>query len=557
MLVAALIADVRWALALGALYIAASASVFPLLRWVGDNKKAKYWVRVVILFIDVLTVSVFTYAWGSRASPAIFMYVPIVVGWTLLPEQGLARTALVLVIASLALVLAFEDPSLALQPPLMRGGRWLFFGMAATVLVAVYELLAHTVSQIVDHSQLVSLLLAEKQTLEREAEWTAQLEEAQRLEALGRLAGGVAHDFNNLLTALIGCAELAESRLHKNPAAAQAALRDIQSAAERGSGLTAQLLDVASRRPTQPRDVDLGRAVGKTGQLLRRLLRDHVELELDLGSEPCGVHIDPSSLERLLLNLGVNAADAMPEGGKLRIRVAASEPERVTLEVADTGVGIAPEDLPHIFEPFFTRKARGKGTGLGLASVYGIVKQSQGEIEPSSRLGGGTTFRITWPRVAVADQPAPPGERPHHGDGTVLLVDDDDAVRMVSEEHLRAAGYRVLSASSGDAALAILADHGAEIDALVTDVSMPVMSGIELVQNVRARGIQLPVLLISGYADELEQGKARAALDVAFLPKPFSGDRLATEVEALLRHERADLTTSGPVAKTRARPQSA
>jgi two-component system, cell cycle sensor histidine kinase and response regulator CckA len=539
LLVVSLVSELRWSLIAGAAYLTASGSVFPLLRMAGDDPRAKLRLRLCILVVDVVTVSAFVYGWGSRASPAMLLYVPIVVGWTLVPEQRLGRAALVLVLVSLAVVLLLENPSLALQPPLLRGGRWLFFGIAGVVLVSVHTLLAYTVRQLVVHSRLLSALRVEKQALEREAAWAARLEEAQRLEALGRLAGGVAHDFNNLLTALIGCAEVAESCLESAPDVAASALRDLQRAAERGAGLTAQLLDAASRRPAQPRNVDLNDAVANTAQLLTRLLRDDVALRVTPSDGPLGVRIDPSSLERLLLNLSVNAADAMPSGGELSISVHSEGPGlgRVVLEVIDTGKGIAPEDLAHIFEPFFTNKARGKGTGLGLASVYGIVKQSGGTIDVESKLGVGTRFRVAWPRVD-APQPAPlaAAEVPARAQGTVLLVDDDETVRRVGEAHLRSAGYRVYCAESGARALALVEHEGQRFDALITDVSMPGMSGVELVERLRQAGHALPVLLVSGYADELQSGGSLGARgDVAFLAKPFSRDRLTAEVERLLR----------------------
>jgi signal transduction histidine kinase/CheY-like chemotaxis protein len=555
-LVATLTSDLRWALSLSILYWCAAASVIPLLRLAGTAER-KGWVRVAILLVDVLTVSVFTYAWGTRASPAVFMFVPIVVGWTLVPQRGVGRLALVLVLAALGFLLFVEHHE---QRPFVResayhvpGGRLLFFGMVASALVAVHKLLAFTLARLFQHGQEVRRLVAERELRQREAEWAAQLEEAARLEALGRLAGGVAHDFNNLLTALIGCAGLAESKLTSDPEAARRALNDIQEAAERGAGLTAQLLDFASRRPARPVDVDLARAVRGTGQLLARLLRDNIKLELSLSDEPCGVRLDPSSLERLLLNLAVNAADAMPEGGTLRLSVypteGAAAPEAI-LEVRDTGVGIPPDDLPRIFEPFFTRKAGGKGTGLGLASVYGIVKQSRGEIEVESTRGQGTLFRIRWPRIelSTSDAEVDSPEAPERGRGTLLLVDDDDAVRMVSVEQLRMAGYSVFAAASAKEALALLDEHAGAIDLLITDVSMPEMSGLELGHLVRERYPRLPILLMSGYADELERGEAQRSLGVAFLAKPFSGDALLREVKRALEQVQGERAGSAHAA---------
>ncbi len=536
-LIAVLLPGTQWPLLLlvGA-YIVAGAAVFPALRAVGSSKAGKRKVRAAILLADVVIVSALTYAWGARSSPGPFLYVPIVVGWSLLPQRSLGRLALALVLVSLAALLWIEPPKPSVGPGLF------FFGFAASVLVAVHELLSYTVAQLHAHGRLVSALLAERHRRERDAELAAQLEEAQRLEALGRLAGGVAHDVNNLLTAFIGSAELAEALLHRDPEAAERELRNIRTAAERGAGLTAQLLDFARRRTEEPREIDLSRAVEATAQLLPRLLPATVRLELALTREPAGVRLDPSSLERLLLNLCVNSIDAMPDGGTFTISVEApAGSERVFLDVRDTGTGILPEDMPFIFEPFFTRKPRGKGTGLGLASVYGIVRQSDGEIVAESKPGEGTTFRLSWPRVALTAAPAePPSRETRAPEGTILVVDDDDAVRSVLEAHLRNAGYRVIPASSGAEALSVF--ERARPDLLLSDVSMAGMSGIELAKTVRARGSRIPVLLVSGYADELEPDTARAHLDAEFLAKPFTGERLIHEVGAMLERQpgRAD-----------------
>lgn len=532
-----LLPGVQWQLMVaGAAYVAASAAVFPALRLAGSSRAGKLVVRAAILLADVLIVSTLTYVWGARFSPAPFFYVPIVVGWSLLPQRLLGRLALALVILSLGALLWLEptERSFGLGP--------LYFALVASVLMAVHELLSYTVDQLHAHTRFVSALLAERRARERDAELAAQLEEAQRLEALGRLAGGVAHDINNLLTAFIGSAELAELLLHRDPDAAIRELRNIQTAAERGAGLTSQLLDFSRRQPEEPRELELSRAVGATAKLLPRLLPASVRLDLDLVREGTGVRLDPTSLERLLLNLCVNSIDAMPDGGTLSISVEApADSDRVFLEVRDTGTGILPEDMPFIYEPFFTRKPRGKGTGLGLASVYGIVRQSDGEIVATSTPGEGTTFRISWPRVAVAaDTAEAPSRGAHPGEGTILVVDDDAAVRSVVEAHLRNAGYRVASASSGAEALSVF--DRARPDLLLSDVSMVGMSGVELAEAVRGRGARVPILLVSGYADELDHGTTRARLDADFLAKPFTGERLIREVDAILerRFGRAD-----------------
>lgn len=522
-------------------YMAVAALVLPLLRLSVHNPRWKLRIRICVLLSDVLTVTAFTYAWGVP-SPWMFLYMPIAVGWRLLPRPIFGRLAIASVLTAVAALLWLEHMGGTHEPPIPNdslGALLLLFGVIASCLLAVHKLLSFAVAEAREHAERSSLLLAEQHAKKREAEWARQLEQSARLESLGRLAGGVAHDFNNLLTALIGYAELAEAHLPEGAHAARRALKNIQTAAERGSGLTAQLLEFASTGPTKPRDLDMKLAVQASAQLLQRLLRDNISIRLELSEEPCGVRLDPSSLERLLLNLCVNAADAMPDGGVLTLRVApdyGGPLERVALEIRDTGIGIPPDDLPHIFEPFFTRKARGKGTGLGLPSVYGIVRQSQGSIEVESTPGKGTTFRIRWPRVPLPKREVLARARPHDArtSKTLVLVDDDEAVRTVCAEHLRQAGYHVIALPSGEAALAVIDERGAELDALVTDVSMPGMSGLELAHAVRARGSRMPVLLISGYADELGQGQGREGLDASFLPKPFSGEALLAEVERML-----------------------
>jgi signal transduction histidine kinase len=518
------------------------AALVPLALARAASNSRKSWIRSVVMVIDVTVVSLFIYRWGARTSPAAFMYVPIVSGWTVIPQRHLGRAAGVTVLLAYGTLLALEQSG---WPPGRAdlsmgaasgtaGSAILYFVTLGCSVLAVHGLVDFTVDRLREHSQVVSRLNAEKRTREREAQLAVQLEEAQRLEALGRLAGGVAHDFNNLLTVLMGCAELAEMQLEKSPQATLRALRELQTAADRGASLTAQLLDFASRRPAKPRNVDLNQAVRNAGKLLERLLEASVDLRVETADEPCVVHVDPNGLERLLLNLAVNARDAMPKGGVLRLALTIAKQDGIEialLEVSDSGTGIASRDLPHIFEPFFTTKARGKGTGLGLASVYGIVKQSQGQIEVDSREGAGTTFRVSWPRVhADPTDPRRISVAPDGGGELILLVDDDAEVRSVALAHLEGAGYVVLTAASGEEALETLQQHRTTVRMLVSDVSMPGMSGVELARRVHEQLPQVPILLISGYSEEL-QGKPERG---RFLPKPFSGQRLLSEVRQAL-----------------------
>jgi signal transduction histidine kinase/CheY-like chemotaxis protein len=517
---------------LAAIYLGVAALV-PTALARASSLSSKAWMRLLLMFCDVTLVSLFIYRWGARTSPAPFMLVPIVSGWTLIRQRALGRATVATVLAAYATLLLLEEYGYnpGHGPSGSAGASLLYFVTLACSILGVHGLVDFTMERLNEHNAVVARLTAEKRARERELQLAQQLEEAQRLESLGRLAGGVAHDFNNLLTVLLGCAELAELNLTKNPLLAARSLRDLQTTAERGASLTAQLLDFASRRPASPRHVDLNDAVRSAAKLLERLLEASVELRVQTWSAPCVVHIDPGSLERLLLNLAINARDAMPHGGVLGLSLSTrrfGDQDHVLLEVADTGAGIAPIDLPHIFEPFFTTKARGKGTGLGLASVYGIVKQSLGQIEVESKPSQGTVFRVRWPRVLEAELMEPRRlSDPGGGYERILLVDDDAEVRAVALAHLEAAGYTVLPAASGEEALEVLAKNSVQM--LVSDVSMPGMSGVELARKVRALAPAVPILLISGYSDEVNHEQL-----ARFLPKPFSGQRLLAEVRSAL-----------------------
>ena len=371
----------------------------------------------------------------------------------------------------------------------------------------------------------------------------ARLLEAQKLESIGRLAGGVAHDFNNMLTAILGNVHLAASA--SSLADAQSLLGEVREAAERSAALTAQLLAFARRQVIEPKVVDLNALIGRLSALLRRLLGEHIRLELELESSCC-VQVDASQLEQVVLNLVTNARDSMPNGGRLSVRtedVELSAESRAPLDLApgpyarvvvsDTGAGIPPEALPHVFEPFFT--TRQGGTGLGLATCYGIVKQSAGHITVHSQLERGTTFTVYLPRIDTREAPssneprptAPPlpGER-------VLVVEDEPTVRSVIERTLKLAGYRVVVAGSGDEGLR-LADEQGPFELLITDAVMPGLSGWEVGRRLGARWPRLCILYISGYA---EDAVTQGALDpgVKFLQKPFSPSELLGTLRSIL-----------------------
>ncbi|WP_218938743.1 ATP-binding protein [Oleiharenicola lentus] len=372
----------------------------------------------------------------------------------------------------------------------------------------------------------------------------AQFRQSQKMEALGQLAGGVAHDFNNLLTVITGNAGLLQSGLAGHGENAPL-LRDIRAAAERAAALTRQLLVFSRQEKAQKRDVELGPLVANLGKLLRRLITEEVSIEITASAEPVWLRADPGMIEQVVLNLAINARDAMSRGGRLQIHSRPARdaelpagvcPPGAVLEVTDTGTGIAPEVLPKIFEPFFTTKEVGKGTGLGLATVFGIVQQHQGRIEVSSQLGQGTTFRVYLPRVAAAvTRQAAKTETVGRGRGeTILLVEDEPAVRDVVFRALSGQGYRVLVAPDGLSAMELWAARRNEIHLLLTDLVMPGgVSGLQIARRMVAENPALKVICSSGYGlektetDHLDQG-------FVFLPKPYEMDELHRAVRVAL-----------------------
>jgi PAS domain S-box-containing protein len=354
-----------------------------------------------------------------------------------------------------------------------------------------------------------------------------ELRQAQRLESIGRLAGGLAHDFNNLLTAMLGSLELLSDVCPPSGAEDLATLRH---GAQRAKELTAQLLAFARKKPISLAVVDVGSLVLKVQRLLQRLVGPGVELSI--SAQPgARVRADAAQLEQVLVNLVVNARDAMPNGGRLEVRVATdtrgSQPQQVWLEVEDQGVGIAPEVLRHVFEPFFSTKVN--GTGLGLASSYGVIKQHGGDIHVQSELGRGTLVRVSLPCV-----PEPPIARSSEAPltaahGCVLLVDDDESVRGTTGRLLQSMGYRVLIAADGARALELARSHAGQIDVLVCDVAMPGRSGPEVARDVLAVSPETRVLFISGYP----QGAESEIACHAFLQKPYTRASLAEQLNAL------------------------
>ena len=377
-----------------------------------------------------------------------------------------------------------------------------------------------------------------------------QFHKAQKMEAVGRLAGGIAHDFNNLLVAIIGTAELLLDGMGPDDPQ-RADVQEIRKAGARAAELTQQLLAFSRQQVLETKVLEVNGLVADLDKLLRRLIGEDVELKTVLASDLGHVRTDPGQLEQVIVNLAVNARDAMPQGGRLTIETAdveldesytrAHEPVRpgryVMIAVSDTGTGMSEGTKARIFEPFFTTKEQGKGTGLGLATVYGIVKQSDGYVWAYSEMGEGTTFKIYLPRV---DQPAAPRQRATpedarpRGTETIFLVEDDEQVRESTRRMLGSLGYRVTVADSGEQAFALLDRHQGALHLLVTDVVMPRISGRRVVEQSRVRRPGLKALYLSGYTDEAIVRHGVLEGGVPFLQKPFSLDGLARKVRDVL-----------------------
>jgi two-component system cell cycle sensor histidine kinase/response regulator CckA len=376
-----------------------------------------------------------------------------------------------------------------------------------------------------------------------------QLRQAQKMEAVGRLAGGIAHDFNNLLTAILGYANFVLEDLD----AAHPSRRDVEEirkAGESASSLTRQLLAFSRRQVLQPQIVDLNAVVRKMDGLLRRLIGEDIALSSRLTPVD-SVHVDPGQVEQIILNLAVNARDAMSRGGLLTIETTnveldstyasthpgASEGPHIMLAVSDNGTGMTAETVAHAFEPFYTTKPRGEGTGLGLATVYGIVKQSGGSIWVYSEPGKGSTFKVYFPRAVEAERrppPAPPRPHPLGGGETILVAEDQPEVRALATKSLKRHGYTVLEAASGAEALRIVRDYPDPIHLLLTDVIMPVMSGRQLVDELHQTHPAIRILYASGYTDDAIVRHGMLDPGLAFLQKPFTPDSLLTKIREVL-----------------------
>jgi PAS domain S-box-containing protein len=406
-----------------------------------------------------------------------------------------------------------------------------------------------TIGPVRDASGRLVNYVAVKHDVTNEMRLERQLMQAQKMEAVGRLAGGVAHDFNNLLGVITGYGEMTLRKLREEDPL-RGKVDQILKAADRAAGLTRQLLAFSRQQVLQPKIVDLNDLVSNVEKMLRRLIGEDIDLATSLDSALGSVRADPGQIEQVLMNLAVNARDAMPDGGRLTIQTqnvelgpgdAAHRPPTraglyVMLVVTDTGTGMDAETLSHLFEPFFTTKDLGKGTGLGLSTVYGIVKQSDGYIWCESEVGKGTTFRIHLPRV---DEDVP-RKRPTvtpglaHGTETILLIEDDPSLRDLVGEILEGAGYTVLVADNGPKALQLSEEFAGAIHLIVTDVIMPGPTGRHTAETIKATRSEVKILFMSGYTSEAIAKHGVLSPGARFLGKPFSTEDLLRKIREVL-----------------------
>ena len=407
-----------------------------------------------------------------------------------------------------------------------------------------------TITPIRDEQGAIVSYVAVKRDVTRELELEEQYRQSQKMEAIGSLAGGIAHDFNNILTGLNGFVELLQMQLLPNSPHQELVTKILRSG-QRATELVRQLLAFSRKQVIEPKVLDLNSIVSDLERMVLHFIGEHIQLTTNLSPQLWPIKADLTQLEQIMLNLAINARDAMPGGGQLRFETAnvtladddispqleLQAGDYVRLTVSDTGIGMSAEVKAHIFEPFFTTKELGQGTGLGLATVYGIVRQSRGFIWVDSEPGQGTTFEIYLPRVAEAVKPQPrpePMSALHRGSETILLVEDEPHVRELVAEVLSRQGYQVIVAADGTEALGLVQEFNGQFDLLVTDVIMPQLNGPELVGRLKETLPDLKILYVSGYTDEMIAYHGVLGPDVALLSKPFSPMLLTQKVRQVL-----------------------
>ena len=519
--------EVQEILVLGLLLLIGGLMLLPVRLW-----EAHWLIGAVVISDTVLTTSII-YLSGNAASDLYLTYFLIILIAAFSPtlKQMIVLSLILCAVYGVILYL-----SLGRTTPLMEGQ--LLRIPVLLILATFYGVTAERV----------------RTDVGKRASLEEQLRQSQKLEAIGRLAGGIAHDFNNILTAIMGYSALLQCGLDKGDPKQQE-VEEIKKAVRRASSLIQQLLAFSRRQVLQLRVLDLNAVLMNIQQLLQRLIGEDTELIILPARSLGHVKADPGQIEQVLMNLALNARDAMPKGGKVTIvtenvmideafarRHLIPHPgPHIMLSVTDTGSGMDEETQAHIFEPFFTTKEQGKGTGLGLATVYGIVKQSGGSVFVYSKPGKGATCKIYLPRVDEAVtvvESVHASVEPPQGSETILLVEDEEPVRELVRKVLERNGYRILEARHGDEAITICAQHKGEISLLVTDVVMPRMSGREVAERLLVSHPKMKVLYLSGYTDDAVVRHGVLQSMTAFLQKPFTPDALAHKVREVLDSKR-------------------
>jgi len=422
-----------------------------------------------------------------------------------------------------------------------------------------WRLLESTASTITDASGKVGKLVIVNRDITDRKRLEEQYRQAQKMEAVGRLSGGIAHDFNNLLGVMIGFAEILQASVADSPLLADS-VEEILKAGKRAGSLTRQLLAFSRQQVLEPKILELNSTIAEIEKMLRRIIGEDVQLETILDPAAGRIKADEGQIEQVLLNLAVNARDAMPSGGKLTIETRNAHlddefahrhsypiknGDYILFTVTDTGVGMNAEVLAHMFEPFFTTKEKGKGTGLGLATVYGIVKQSGGYIDVASEIGRGTTFNIFLPRVdeePISESTQKASPTVATSKQTILVVEDEESLLKSTCSLLRAVGYEVLEALGGSEALRISQVRNRDIQVVLTDVVMPGMDGVELVQHLIAQRPSLKVIYMSGYTGQSAGRSAAFSPDALFLMKPFTREELVRKIQDALQAQTVGAT---------------
>jgi len=529
-----------------------------LFLWIGKMRETDGLTVARIVF-DVLFVTFLAHVLGSRTTTISIYYMVILVGYLLQQGRRMGGVALGSALLSYLVLLLLEDFDILSYAPFAEGmtaqaasppSAWYGpFVSVASAMGVCYVLLRSAVSRVENFFQAERRVLAmEKEAAEKLAHMQKQADEAKRLESLGRLAGGIAHDFNNLLTGIVSYADFVKDAIPKDSAAVDD-LKVISQAAKRAGDLTAQLLAFGRKQLIQPRVLKVDKLLFNLTDILRRTLGEHITVVLEQDPDIWAIKGDPGQIEQVVMNLAINARDAMPRGGVLNLStknvIVGSEQRLRNLEcsygryveisVRDSGIGISKNFIDHIFEPFFTTKNLGEGTGLGLATVYGIVKQHNGCVAVETEPGEGTEFRVYLP---VAQETyvtsVPPPAYHSSGKGTILLAEDEEIVRRSTARILASKQYDVLEARSGEEALEIAEQHEGHIDLLLTDVVMTGISGKVLSLKLKETRPNVRVVFMSGYTENTISKEGVLDEETMFVAKPFLAENLLQKIEDAL-----------------------